>query len=94
MITGMGTAAGEADCDVSVNGDDIVLDCSLGMLDSIPEENKAEVKATLQQTYDSMMSTFKTSLASLKDEVPSVGGVVINVCDTKGEVYATVNIDL
>lgn len=69
-----------------VDGNGFVIDICINELDDIDQETKDQ----LQDTYDSMNSSFDTYLEQMQSEISSIEYFQINVCEKDGDVLAVI----
>ena len=76
-------------CTSSIKGENnnIVIGININELEDVD----AATKQTLQETYDSMNSTFAEMVIPMKKTVPDLKAVIINVCDKNGDILAVIN---
>lgn len=79
----------ECESTITVTSNGFVLDCKTKGLRNVP----AELKAQLQATYDSAQDSFNAMFKPLKDVLPQLEQVRVNICDEVGEVLATINVN-
>ena len=75
--------------DIKAVGCGIVIDININELDNVD----ASVKATMQETYDSMSGYFDIMLTSLQKELPEVDSITINVNEIDGDPVASIKAD-
>lgn len=84
------TASGvSCDAEVRADGCTIVLDAKSNAFDNLDDS----IKAQIQETYDSMDSMFDAMYDMIVQELPECDGIIINVCDSYGDIIATINCD-
>lgn len=74
--------------DLKIVGNGFILDICINELENLDDATKQ----TLQDTYDSMDSTFEASLADMQTAIPGLEYYTVNVCDKNGDLLASVNV--
>ena len=87
-----GESSGGMQCKstLKVDGTKLVLDCSIQGINNVADAGKAQ----MQKVYEDNKEALKAGFAPLKSEVPTVSGIIINVCEEDGDILATINMDL
>ena len=73
---------------VSADGNVITIDANVAEVDNV----SAEEKAWMQTFFDSNKNDLKTSMADVKEMVPSLQQIIFNVRDKDGDLIATLDI--
>ena len=71
---------------LSVSGRGFTISVNINELSNL----SADMKQTLQETYDTMDSTFESLLDQMQLELPELEYFTIKVCDKYGDVLATI----
>jgi len=72
--------------DITVKGNGFIIEIRIQELSNVDDDTKE----LLQETYDSMSSTFDTLLESLQAMVPDLEYFRMDVCDKYGDLLATI----
>ena len=75
------------DCKLSVDGTKLIVDCLVEGIDDVPSETKDEMQKAYEATKDQLSEAFKP----IKDEVSNLSEVTLNICESDGDVIATIN---
>ena len=82
-----GSGADEyADCKVKASGTEVVIECKFKI--EIPEEAASQ----LQDTLDSMESTFEAGLEEMQNEEPAITGMTIKYLNQNGKLLAKMSV--
>ena len=76
------------ECKFYAKGTSLITDCIINGVDDVPED----VKAQMQETYDNSKASLKASFDPIKDEAPNLTNAIINVCEEDGDIIASVDI--
>ena len=72
--------------DIYVEGMGFVIVLNISEFDDLDDASKA----MLQQIYDAMSGTFDSALATMQQELPDLEYFEIQICDTDGDLIATI----
>lgn len=85
----VGSSGIDCDTKVTANGNDIIFTVCIDGYDNLSSSDKS----TMQAAFDSMNSELKEAFSGVKTEIPSVKGLIINICEEDGDKIAKVEID-
>jgi len=87
LVYGFTESSGmDCETDIYADGTDIVIEIRVEGMDNVPSDTKKQ----MQDTYDSMGSTFDELASELQNEVPELTGLVLIVCEEDGDVLAKI----
>ena len=75
------------DCKLSVDGTKLTVDCLVEGIDDVPSETKDEMQKAYEATKTELSEAFKP----IKDVAPNLNEVILNICESDGDIIATVN---
>ena len=75
------------DCKLSVDGTKLTVDCLVEGIDDVPSETKDE----MQKAYEATKTELSESFKPIKDGAPNLSEVTLNICESDGDIIATIN---
>ncbi len=80
---------GLGECDVSANGNDIVVNFFISGTNNASAEFKEQIKGV----YESLIPQMRESFTPIKNELPELENIIYNVCEEDGDIMCVVKID-
>ena len=76
------------ECKLSVDGTKLTADCLVEGIDDVPSETKDEMQKAYEATKTELSEAFKP----IKDGAPNLSEVILNICESDGDLIAAINI--
>ncbi len=86
--TGFSNSDLSCEATVRAEGANIILDVKINSVDNLSEEEKQ----VLQTSLDNTKATLQDDLSTLKEEIPGLDSVILNICEEDGDFIATITL--
>lgn len=73
---------------VRAEGTNIILDAKINSINNLNEEEKQAIQTSLDNTKATLQDSFST----VKEEIPGLDSMILNICEADGDLLATVTL--